>query len=105
MYVGQDFAPIQTDEVDGRAFDYVNSLSAGEAILSVAWSLTVVRGTDPNPSSRLGSAFAIGSIVTQMLHDMVGDVTYALEATATTNLGNKVSLWARLPCINPPVLS
>lgn len=105
MYVGEDFAAVQTDEIDSRAFDFVNSLSPGEAVLSAAWNLTVIRGTDSNPSSRLGSAFVIGTIAAQVLHDMVGDVMYALEATATTNFGNKISLWAKLPCVNPPEIS
>lgn len=69
---------------------------------SVAFSLTVVTGTDASPSTHLDGLPGIsGTTGLQRLSGLVAGVNYILEATATTAQGNTIILYSHVRCEEP----
>lgn len=85
-------------------FDFVNDIGEEDTIASAVWTVTVIRGTDSNPSNLLqgpprlvtpnGSTLQTATV--QQIGSVLPDVTYALEALATTTLGEVVSLYSHV---------
>lgn len=98
MYVGRDWDLMDAGyEDDVFTLDFVNDLNSGETISSVAVALAVMKGTDPNPSSRLvGSASISGTKCSQVIdvRTAPGGVYYRLIMTIATNQRIAVALWS-----------
>lgn len=99
MYVGRDFDASDTTESEVYSLNFVNDLQSGETILSVVFAMTAAEGVDSDPSSRLdGAPSFIGTTAMQRVTGLVTGVVYTLAATVTTSLGNRITLWSRIPC-------
>ena len=90
MYCGRDYAPAQQGESEVYGYNFVNDLATGDSIAGSVWALTVVEGTDANPSSHLINAPWVESatLVNQRISGLLAGVTYAVQITATTALNN-----------------
>ena len=104
MQATRNFSPIAPDEVENLAIDFVNDLSTGDSIQSVmSWSCSVAPESlvpDTAPASRLLGAPALsGTLVTQGVYQCLAGVTYLMECVVNTTQGEKLSIWARLPCV------
>lgn len=84
-------------------FNYANTLAQlpGETIVSAVWRITVLEGTDPNPSAMLaeGEYIISGSHV---LHKLVGGVAgtlYEIFCDATLSDGQVITLSETLQVI------
>jgi hypothetical protein len=104
MYVGAEFSPAEQIESDVYGLDFVNDLDEGETLVSAAWYLTVVQGTDPTPNSHL---VGVAELVTpegtsaqtatqQRISGLLPDVTYAVQAVVTTSEGNTKALFSHI---------
>ncbi len=102
MYVGRDFDPANTTESEVYSLDFTNELGSGETLMSVtATALTVLQGTDADPSSHLsGSSSISGSIVSQRVANLTVGVTYTLAFTALTSASNYITLYSRIACLS-----
>lgn len=107
MYVGRDFDPANPTESEVYSLDFVNELSTGETIsLVTSVTMTVFRGTDPNPGGHLsGAPSVLGTVVSQRVGgalapggNLLSDVTYTIAFTITTSLSNVLTLFSRIPC-------
>lgn len=81
------------------AFSYARELAEGETITGVIEvSVTVISGTDGNPSAIKGSEPQIdGSKVRMFVRGGVPGATYALVCDVSTSTGKKLSRPAILP--------
>ena len=103
MYCGRDFSPADNSDSELYALDFVNDLPAGDSIIGGALTLTVYRGTDADPSSRLAGGFSVdGTKVIQRIRNLTAGVIYTLQIVVTTQQGNSISLFSHIPC--EPVL-
>jgi hypothetical protein len=106
MMIIDKFDPIQSDEMDTRAFDFSRDLPPGEKIVGVVWRCAALPSGRPDPeaASRLkGSPDFTETVTGHVLSGCLSGVNYVLEATVATTSGNRVSLWAVMPCLDPPV--
>lgn len=88
-----NFTPKRYTENEVFTVDYADDLADGETILSAAWSISTVDGTDPAAASMIsGSAQITGSIVCQRITGGVPGVRYAPICTAQTSMGQKLVL-------------
>jgi hypothetical protein len=105
MYVGADFSNVDVGETISLAFDYTNDLAADETIASVTWQCLVAANSptvDPSPAQRISGAPGIaGNVVSQVFAGFIGNVRYLIEAFATTNQGDVLSLWSHVYCDIP----
>lgn len=105
MYVGTDFSPVEVGEVINEAFDFVNDLAPLDTIVSATWACSVDIASsiqDPSAASLpVGTPSVSGTVVAQQLSGFVFNVTYILEATATTAQGEQLKLWSRVYCGEP----
>jgi len=86
-------------------FNFARRLSAGETIVSAAWTVTVKEGTDASPSALLSGSPAIsGSRVSHLIIGGVADTRYCLQCVATTSAGQEIALtddvWIRDACFD-----
>jgi len=108
MYMGRDFSPQEQQESEVFGIDFVNDLEHEEQLLTSIWTIEVMQGNDPTPQLHLegpctevvpfGSNLKTATI--QRVGGLWPDVTYKLEATVTTNLGNTRSLWSNVRGVN-----
>jgi len=106
MYVGKDFTPIETEEARTLGFNFVNFLRPNEILQSATWSVSVLRGSDSNPSSHLlgpprlitpdGTTLQTGTV--QGFGGFLTEVTYILRAIVNTNQGNTHSYFSHIYC-------
>jgi len=70
-------------------FDFISCLQEGETISTVSVSATVYSGLDSNPSAILSGLPTLvnGTQVRQLITGGVNGVTYELDCTVTTSLG------------------
>ncbi len=108
MYCGRDFDPIDSGVEDSTfTLDFVNDLSAGETITggSAVATLTVIKGTDPSPASRLSGAPAISGTKVSQTIDVrgapAGAVYYQLRIVVATNMQPALCLWSHFWSRNP----
>lgn len=98
------FSPAKKpSERESFAFNFAQLLPAGVTIASAVWTVTVVQGTDSNPSAMVsGSPLIQGSKVSQLIIGGVDGVEYCLSCQATFSDGQKPilcdTLWVRAAC-------
>jgi hypothetical protein len=99
-----------TNDSEQFTFDYTPVMGSGEFILSPTTTPTgqptctavVKEGTDSNPSAILvGSPVVSGFKVAQRISGGIDGVTYSIQMTATTNLGNIYTVVGDLPVLAP----
>ena len=91
-----------TTESEKFAFSYANILASTETIVSAALVVEVKDGSDSNPTAIVSGLPTInGAIVSQRILGGLDSVTYRLEMTATTSLGNVYTLVGDLPVLAP----
>lgn len=103
MHTGKDFPPADVNESELYCFDFVNDLRAGHTIASAVWTCTVAaisEADDPDAASRLiDDPLLQDRQPTKTFHRVAGlqpGVTYRLQAVATTQLGDRVTLWSHV---------
>ena len=106
MYVGRDFDPSDSGEAELYGFDFVKDVRPGDTLASAAWSCKVAaisENADPDDPAAyiIGTAGAAGTKTTQSIAGFKPGVTYMLQATATMNSGDIVSLWSHVECKEP----
>lgn len=75
------------------SFEFRWQLASGETISSAVWTVTVLSGTDANPSAMLsGAAVIAGSRVSHLIIGGVVGVKYCIECKATTSAGQEIVL-------------
>ena len=80
------FSPKTPTDREYFVFNYGRILPAGVTIVSAQWFITVIEGTDPNPSAMLsGSPNIIGLKVFQLVIDGLSGVKYCHECRAVTS--------------------
>lgn len=78
-----------TTESELFTFDFSQVLSSSETISTATCTAIVMNGTDPSPSSILvGAAVISNRTASQRVANGVSEVTYRLQMTITTSLGN-----------------
>lgn len=86
-----DYAPRTIGEKVIFSLDYLQNLGSSETIISAAWSISLVSGTDPGVAGRISGSPAIsGSVVSQLVDltsGMSSGARYLLKCAATTSLG------------------
>lgn len=91
-----------TTETELFNFNFAAALGSTETISSTSCTVEVKEGTDSNPTAILsGSPTVNGSIVTQKLTGGINGVTYRVEMSATTNLGNTYVVVGDVPVLSP----
>lgn len=85
-------SPIDPAEKTIVEVDFSRGLTSAESIISVAYELTVVTGTDAAVASRRGTAQpdATGKFALIAILNPLAGVRYKLKAIATTNNNEKV---------------
>lgn len=105
MYARRDFDPMDVGEIGEFTFDFARDLASGDTIASVVWACTVADssdGDDGSASSRLsGFPSNTSSKTTHTVSGLVAGVKYLLQASATTTLGDVLSLWSYVDCKAP----
>ena len=102
MYVGRDYDPSDTGEIEIYTLDFVNDLVNGETIASAVWTCTPIIGIDSNATSCVfGAATFSGTQTSQPFKNFVSGVYYQLLATVGTSLGNTKKLWSHVPARSP----
>ena len=82
----QNFDPKKPGETLNIGFDFSNSLSPLETLVSANLSVAILRGIDASPMAILqGSPVIIGGLVSQFITGGLSDVVYIITCTATTN--------------------
>lgn len=79
------------DPSESRAFvlDFADDLAAGETVTAATFTVTVLEGTDANPSAMLsGAAVASGTTAAQRLVGGLAGVVYKVRAVVTTSASN-----------------
>jgi hypothetical protein len=91
-----------TTENEQFTFDFTPVMGSTETISSATCTVEVKEGTDPTPSAiKSGSPSISGFKVAQRILGGLDGVTYRLEMTATTSLGNVYTIVGDLPVISP----
>jgi len=87
------------------AFDFISCLQQGETIATFSVGATVYSGTDPNPSLILSGSPTLvnGTQVRQLTTGGVNGVTYELDCTVTTSLGQTLIQTGLLSVYTTPV--
>ncbi len=84
--------PKSPSEEFAYAFDLTERLGDGDTVSSVAFSIEVYEGADPQVSTMLtGSPSVNGALVSHKIRGGVNGTTYYLEALATTTDGEKIA--------------
>jgi len=87
------FDPKHPEAEDSFKFDYTDELAAGETISTAEIEVTVINGTDANPSAMLGGSPTVASpFVYVKLIGGVDGVIYCVKCVATTSTGLKKTL-------------
>ena len=82
-----NFSPMVVGEVLPKGFDLSRNLAAGETVTAAAFSVSVVRGTNPDPNAmKSGIAEFSGSKAWQKIAALVPGY-YELRGQVTTSLG------------------
>ena len=99
MFVGREFDVADPGENQVYGFDFVNDLNPGDTIVSQNSYLTVQTGIDSNPSSHLqgNPVLFTPTIVIQRIFDLLPGVTYDFQVVVTTQDGDVLSLYSRIP--------
>ena len=103
-YIGRDFSPTDSPEVEIYALDFGPILADGEVLLTAEVTIATVGGTgvDTAPSVHLvGPAIINGTIVSQMIGPLVPNCVYRVLALVTTSLGQTLELYSRVFCQDP----
>lgn len=101
MLITTQFEPIDPNERKAYGFDFSAYLDSGDTVSTVAWSVTVLVGTDASPSGILdGGATIVGAVASQFIADAIEGVTYILTARATTANGSLLELSGVLRCVS-----
>ena len=99
-YAGSQFDATSPEEAEIYAFDFKNILASGEAITSATFTCEVVSGTDPLPSTHIGSAAVIaGTAVSCIVEYLLPGVSYRLTAIANTSAGQVLALYSHVNCV------
>lgn len=106
MKIETDFDPADPGERQSYSFDFSTEIVAADKINAATWSLTVVstvtdHAIDATPGDRIsGSAIvdATGKIASQFLTGLQPGNRYRVQAVATTDLGETVSLYSHVAC-------
>lgn len=96
------FAPKDPSEVDDRGLDFAALLETGETLSGTPTvTVTVVTGTDANPSAiKSGAASISGSIVWQRLTGGVAGVVYKIKVSVGTSTSRTLVACAHLRVAN-----
>ncbi len=88
-----NFSPKRPQEVEILTIDFTPNLSFGETITEATWSMSVVRGIDPNPEAMLvGSAGIANELVSHFVQGGLADVIYAPICAVKTSKGQTIVL-------------
>lgn len=81
------FSPKRPTERLALTFDFKNVLGSSETISTAAWSMEVIEGTDPDPTTTMvyGAAAISDTKVTQLIDSGVDDVLYRVVCKITTS--------------------
>ena len=78
-----------TSESELFTFDFSQVLGPAETISTATCVAVVMNGTDANPSNIIvGSTVIVNQTASQRIANGVSEVTYRLEMTITTSMGN-----------------
>jgi hypothetical protein len=84
----REYSPKAPTEILPLGVDLTPLLATGEALLVVAASLAVIRGTDPAPADMLlGSATIAGAVAQQWVQGGVDGCRYQLRFDVDTDVG------------------
>ena len=100
MYAGRDYDPAEIDESQVFGLDFVRDIPETAVLIAATWSLTLISGTDSDPSIHLiGPASLVipkGSIrltgTQQRIAGLLPNCVYNARALVTTNEGDTVAL-------------
>ena len=94
-----------TTESELFSFDFSQVLAPSETLSTATCSVTLMNGTDSNPSAILyGSAAISGSKASQRIYNGVSECTYRLVMTVTTSAGNTFTAVGDLPVYDPSLV-
>lgn len=83
-------------------FDFISLLAAGETITGQTMTVSVVSGTDANPSALLsGAPSPSGTSVWQNITAGVVGVTYLVSCLVSTSAGQQKILQGNLSVVGP----
>jgi hypothetical protein len=87
--MAESFSYKITTESEVFTFDFSQVLLESETISTATCVAVVMNGVDPSPSAIVvGSAVIVNKTASQRIANGVSEVTYRLEMTITTSLGN-----------------
>lgn len=103
MFTSRDYDPAQSGESDVYGMNFVNDIDADDSIVSATWTLSVAYGTDATPSARLINAAWVESptVTNQRIANLVAGVTYIVQVSVNTTLGNTKQLYSHIECVVP----
>lgn len=88
-----NFDPKRTAEKEVFTVDFAPLLPDGVTLMSAAWSISPVAGSDPNAASMIvGAASIAGSLVSQMIGGGLPGMRYAPICTAQDSRGQTLVL-------------
>ena len=97
------FSPINPDESEVFAFDFVKDLPFEDSITSIkSVTLVVASGTDPNPQSHVSGQDFDGTKVSARLTGLLAGVTYVFAVEVNTANANILELWGYIACVPVP---
>jgi hypothetical protein len=103
-YAGVDFGAADPNplEQDIYSFDFTARLAAGEGLTSSSWQMSLVTGTDPNPSGHLiGPSTFTGNISSQIIGGLFGGREYLIICTITTDFDRTLTAFSHVQCVAP----
>jgi len=87
--MAESFSYKITSESELFTFDFSQVLTPSETISTATCAIIVMNGTDPNANSMLyGSTIIVNKTASQRVNSGVSEVTYRLQMTITTSIGN-----------------
>lgn len=94
--------PKVVTEIVTIGIDFAGSLGVGDSLLTCTALVTVYSGVDPNPGLMVPTppTYA-GTVVSTKVYAGVSGVTYILQVTATTLLGNTIIAQGLMTVLNP----
>ena len=118
--VGRPFSPIEVGETNILSIGFgspvwsmvnqsrvrlvfASQLAPGETIISVAWGCAAVDGVDPDAADCLGVETNTAAVASVSCTGFLANVTYAIEAAATTSLGQILKASTTIFCEPSPV--
>lgn len=104
MQARPDYSEANPDDVEPYGMDFAPNLAAGETISSAAVDLTIISGCGcgADPANHIeGQPGVVGTQVSQVIANLIGETEYCLAFTITTTFGNTLCAYAHVYCRTP----